>query len=58
MDYIIKCTEDQKEILQLALYEYLNKYRERLHEIEDVVYKEKVEEKLKMTEKMLNEIET
>lgn len=57
MDYIIKCTEEQKEILQVALYEYLNSYRERLNKIEDVISKEKVEEKLKITEKMLNEIE-
>jgi hypothetical protein len=56
MDYIIKCSQEQKEILQVALYGYLNRYRERLNEVQDSVYKEMIEERIKVTEKMLDEI--
>jgi hypothetical protein len=54
MDYLIRCTEDQKDILQAALYGYLNSYREQLEEFQDSEYKEKIEEKIKMTKKMLD----
>lgn len=56
MDYIIKCSEEQKQILQIALYGYLNRYRLRLDNIEDNAYKLKIKEKISMTEKMLSEI--
>jgi hypothetical protein len=56
MDYIIKCSQEQKEILQVALYGYLNRYRERLNEVQDSVYKEMIQERINVTEKMLDEI--
>lgn len=56
MDYLIKCTEEQKEILQVALYGYLNRYRERLEESQNSPYKEKIEERIKIAEKMIDEI--
>ncbi|MCM8709496.1 hypothetical protein M2651_00475 [Clostridium sp. SYSU_GA19001] len=56
MDYIIKCTREEKEILQIALYGYLNRYRERLKEVQDSVYREAIEDKIRITEKMLEEI--
>lgn len=56
MDYLIRCTEEQKEILQVALYGYLNRYRERLEESQNSAYKEKIEERIKIAEKMIDEI--
>lgn len=56
MDYVIKCSKEEKEILQIALYGYLNRYRERLKQVDDKIYKEVIEDKIKLTEKMLEEI--
>lgn len=56
MDYVIRCTREEKEILQIALYGYLNRYKERLKEVEDSVYREAIENRIRITEKMLEEI--
>lgn len=56
MDYVIKCTKEEKEILEIALYGYLNRYRERLKEVDDDIYKEVIENKIKLTEKIINEM--
>lgn len=56
MEYVIACTKEEKEIMQIALYGYLNRYRERLKEIDDMEYKMAIEERIKTTERLLQEM--
>lgn len=56
MEYVIKCTQEEKEIIQIALYGYLNRYRERLKELDGTFYETMIKDRIKVTEKMLDDI--
>lgn len=56
MEGIMACTEGEKDIMILALYSYLNYYKNRLNEVDDLLYIEVIQDKIKTTENMIKEL--
>ncbi|MCY6372494.1 hypothetical protein [Clostridium ganghwense] len=56
MKGIMACTEEEKDIMILALYSYLNYYKNRLNEVDDQLYIESIQNKIKITENMIKEL--
>lgn len=56
MEGIIAYNREEKELLQMALYGYMNHYRQRIKEIDNIEQKEVVQGKIQMVEKLLSEI--
>ncbi|MCY6355353.1 hypothetical protein [Clostridium sp. ZS2-4] len=53
MEGIMACTEEEKDIMILALYGYLNYYKNRLNEVDDQLYIEAIQDKIRITENMI-----
>ncbi|MCY6372655.1 hypothetical protein [Clostridium ganghwense] len=56
MKGIVPCNEEEKNIMILALYSYLNYYRNRLNKVDDQLYIETIQNKIKITKNMIKKL--
>lgn len=53
---IIQCTNEESDVIKIALAGYLNHYKKRLLEIDDEELKDGIIDRVRLVENMLNNI--